>query len=44
MYEVAILIGALIIKSKTEAVLGGILPVGQLMGELTAASCSKCSF
>ena len=41
MYEVAILISALIIKSKTEAVIGGILPVGQLMGELTAAQLFK---
>ncbi len=40
-YEVAILLGALILKSKTEALLAGILPVGQLMGELTVAQLLK---
>ena len=43
-YEVAILLGALILKSKTEAVFGGILPVGQLMGELTVAQLFKIIF
>jgi hypothetical protein len=40
VYEVAILLGALIFKSKTEALLGGILPVGQL----TAAQLFKVLF
>jgi hypothetical protein len=43
-YEVAVLLGALIFKSKTEALLGGILPVSQLMGELTAAQLFKVLF
>jgi hypothetical protein len=44
VYEVAVLIGALVIKSRTEALLGGILPVGRLMGELTAAQLFKVLF
>jgi hypothetical protein len=44
VYEVAILLGALIFKSRTEAVLGGMFPVGQLMGELTAAQLFKVLF
>lgn len=43
-YEVAILLGALILKSKTEAVLAGYLPVGHLMGELTVAQLFKILF
>jgi hypothetical protein len=43
VYEVAILLGALIFRSKTQALLGG-LPVGQLMGELTAAQLFKVLF
>ena len=43
-YEVAVLLGALIFKSKTEALIGGILPVRQLMGELTAAQLFKVLF
>jgi hypothetical protein len=44
VYEVAILLGALIFKSRTEAVLGGMFPVGQLMGELTATQLFKVLF
>ena len=44
VYELAILLGALIFKSRAEAVLGGILPVGQLIGELTAAQLFKVLF
>ena len=40
-YEVSVLLGALIFKAKTEALLGGILPVSQLMGELTAVQLLK---
>ena len=43
-YEVAVLLGALIFKSKTQALLGGFLPVGQLMGELTASQLFKVLF
>ena len=44
VYEVAVLLGALIFKSRTEALLAGILPVSQLMGELTAAQLLKMLF
>jgi hypothetical protein len=41
VYEVAILLGALIFKSKAEALLGGAVQVGQLTGELSAAQLLK---
>jgi hypothetical protein len=45
VYELAILVGAMIFKSRAEAlVIGGILPVGQLIGELTAAQLFKMLF
>jgi hypothetical protein len=44
MYELAILLGALIFKSRAEAMLGGILPVRQLIGELTAAQLFQLLF
>ncbi|MCL6482348.1 MAG: zinc ribbon domain-containing protein [Firmicutes bacterium] len=43
-YEVAVLLGALIFKSRTEALLGGIIPVGQLVGDLTVKQLFKVLF
>jgi hypothetical protein len=42
--EVAILLGVPIFKSKAEVVLGGMFPVGLLMGELTASNLFKVHF
>ncbi len=43
-YEVAILVGALILKSRAEALIGGIFPIRSLIGELTAAQLFKILF
>src|SRR5207248_8387112 len=37
VYEVALLLGALIVKSKAAALLGGMVPIGALIGEMSAA-------
>ena len=44
VYEVALLLGALIVKSKAAALLGGMVPIGALIGEMSAAQLFKVLF
>jgi hypothetical protein len=44
VYEIALLLGAMIFKSKAAALIGGIVPIGAVIGELTASQMFKLLF